>query len=62
MPICALGFYSKSKDSLEASFHLSMNFRCRPANTLRCGKACVSPEKYPLRHGDETLDDSRSLC
>ena len=62
MHIVVLDFNSKCKDSREASFHLLMNFRYRPANPLRCGKTCVSPEKYPLRHGDETLDDSRSLC
>ena len=59
MHIGVLDFYSKCKDSREASFHLSVHFRCRPSNTLRCGKTCVSPEKYPLRHGDETLDYNR---
>ena len=61
MHIGVLDFNSKCKDSGKPVS------TCRytsdaAANTLRCGKTCVSPEKYPLRHGDETLDDSRSLC
>ena len=33
MHIVVLDFNSKCKDSRKASFHLSMNFRCRPSIT-----------------------------
>ena len=33
-----------------------------PSITFVCRKRAVLPEKYPLRHGDETLVDSRSRC
>ncbi len=41
-PYQAIGSLSVANEvwSRETSFHLSMNFRYRPANSLRCGKAC----------------------